>query len=196
MLEWIKKNAKYNTKKYRISSLWEDDQTSQDRFQQKQYKKQVQVKRSAQKRQQVKTNNNYQVPEVVVTAKRPAQKRPTSNTNSSRRERTTNTSRRTYNTRQRNVEPELPLLNNPNYIDSDTASGIRFIPNNFDGYDDILGRKQSQQILDQADTNDKLHRLAANYMLEQAGFDIPTISNLDEFAAPDEYYHGKSGYWF
>lgn len=134
MLEWIKKNAKYNTKKYRISSLWEDDQTSQDRFQQKQYKKQVQVKRSAQKRQQVKTNNNYQVPEVVVTAKRPAQKRSTSNTNSSRRERTTNTSRRTYNTRQRNVEPELPLLNNPNYIDSDTASGIRFIPNNFDGY--------------------------------------------------------------
>lgn len=182
-----------NPPKRRVQS--QSTKTSQDQFQQKQYKKQNQTKRPAQKQRQVKTTDGYQVPEFVVIAKKPAQKRSTNNTNSSRRTRVF-TPKHVSNTRQRNTEPDLPLLNNPNYIDDNATSGIRFIPSNFDGYDDIRGRKQSQQILDQADMNDRLHRQAANYLLAQAGFDIPTISNLDEFASPDEYYHGKSGYWF
>lgn len=157
--------------------------TSQDKFQQKQYKKQVQSE------QKPITADGGQLQEVVVTAKRPAKKQVTSRQNS-------------YNapTRKRPVrrvgrKEELPLLNNPNYVDDASTRGIRFIPQTPDDYYDIEGRTPSQQLMAAADARDRAYAALAQQML-----DAPTVSNADvpynEFAAPDEYNRGKVGYWW
>lgn len=97
----------------------------------------------------------------------------------------------------RRVEREepLPLLNNPNYINDNDVRGIQFIPQNFDGYDDIQGRRQSQKIID-----DRIEKDRAYAALAQQLLDAPIVSNLDtpynEFAVPDEYNRGKIGYWW
>lgn len=136
---------------------------------------------------------DYQSDDVVITAKRPVKKtQPTRTTSGSN---SYNTPIRKKPIRRVEREEQLPLLNNPNYINDNDVRGIQFIPQNFDGYDDIQGRRQSQKIID-----DRIEKDRAYAALAQQLLDAPIISNMDtlynEFATPDEYNRGKIGYWW
>lgn len=159
--------------------------TSQDKFQQKQYKKQVQSEQNS-----ANTMDGVQLQEVVVTAKRPTRKTQTTS-----RQNSYNTPTRKRPVRRVQREEQLPLLNNPNYVDDASTRGIRFIPQTPDDYYDIEGRTPSQQLMAAADARDKAYAALAQQML-----DAPVVSNMDqpynEFAAPDEYNRGKVGYWW
>lgn len=159
--------------------------TSQDKFQQKQYKKQVQSEQNS-----ANTMNGGQLQEVIVTAKRPTRKTQTAS-----RQNSHNTPTRKRPVRRVQREEQLPLLNNPNYVDDASTRGIRFIPQTPDNYYDIEGKTPSQQLMAAADARDKAYAALAQQML-----DAPVVSNMDqpynEFAAPDEYNRGKVGYWW
>lgn len=159
--------------------------TSQDKFQQKQYKKQVQSEQNS-----ANTMDGVQLQEVVVTAKRPTRKTQTTS-----RQNSYNTPTRKRPVRRVQREEQLSLLNNPNYVDDASTRGIRFIPQTPDDYYDIGGRTPSQQLMAAADARDKAYAALAQQML-----DAPVVSNMDqpynEFAAPDEYNRGKVGYWW
>lgn len=171
----------------------QDIRTSQDRFQQSQYKKNTPVrkKQTVQRRQPI--TQDYQLDDVVITAKRPVKK--TQSTRTASISNSYNTPVRKRPIRRVEREEPLPLLNNPNYINDNDVRGIQFIPQNFDGYDDIQGRRQSQKIID-----DRIEKDRAYAALAQQLLDAPIVSNMDtpydEFAAPDEYNRGKIGYWW
>lgn len=171
----------------------QDVRTSQDRFQQSQYKKNTPVRKKQTVQRQQPITQDYQLDDVVITAKRPVKKtQPTRTASGSN---SYNTPVRKRPIRRVKREEPLPLLNNPNYINDNDVRGIQFIPQNFDGYDDIQGRRQSQKIID-----DRIEKDRAYAALAQQLLDAPIVSNMDtlynEFATPDEYNRGKIGYWW
>ena len=171
----------------------QDVRTSQDKFQQSQYKKNTPVRKKQTVQRQQPITQDYQLDDVVITAKRPVKKtQPTRTASGSN---SYNTQVRKRPIRRVEMKEPLPLLNNPNYINDNDVRGIQFIPQNFDGYDDIQGRRQSQKIID-----DRIEKDRAYAALAQQLLDAPIVSNLDtpynEFAAPDEYNRGKIGYWW
>lgn len=171
----------------------QDVRTSQDRFQQSQYKKNTPVRKKQTVQRQQPITQDYQLDDVVITAKRPVKKTQSTRTTSGSNSYNTPVRKRPIRRVER--EEPLPLLNNPNYINDNDVRGIQFIPQNFDGYDDIQGRRQSQKIID-----DRIEKDRAYAALAQQLLDAPIVSNLDtpynEFAAPDEYNRGKIGYWW
>ena len=171
----------------------QDVRTSQDRFQQSQYKKNTPVRKKQTVQRQQPITQDYQLDDVVITAKRPVKK--TQPTRTTSRSNSYNTPVRKRPIRRVKREEPLPLLNNPNYINDNDVRGIQFIPQNFDGYDDIQGRRQSQKIID-----DRIEKDRAYAALAQQLLDAPIVSNMDtlynEFAAQDEYNRGKIGYWW
>lgn len=171
----------------------QDVRTSQDRFQQSQYKKNTLVRKKQTVQRQQPITQDYQLDDVVITAKRPIKKTQPIKTTS--RSNSYNTPVRKRPVRRVEREEPLPLLNNPNYINDNDVRGIQFIPQNFDGYDDIQGRRQSQKIID-----DRIEKDRAYAALAQQLLDAPIVSNMDtlynEFATPDEYNRGKIGYWW
>lgn len=171
----------------------QDVRTSQDRFQQSQYKKNTPVRKKQTVQRQQPITQDYQLDDVIITAKRPVKKTQSTRTTSGSNSYNTPVRKRPIRRVER--EEPLPLLNNPNYINDNDVRGIQFIPQNFDGYDDIQGRRQSQKIID-----DRIEKDRAYAALAQQLLDAPIVSNLDtpynEFAAPDEYNRGKIGYWW
>ena len=167
--------------------------TSQDKCQQSQYKKNTPVRKKRTVQRQQPITQDYQLDDVVITAKRPIKK--TQPTRTASISNSYNTPVRKRSVRRVEREEPLPLLNNPNYINDNDVRGIQFIPQNFDGYDDIQGRRQSQKIID-----DRIEKDRAYAALAQQLLDAPIVSNMDipynEFAAPDEYNRGKIGYWW
>lgn len=170
-----------------------DVRTSQDRFQQSQYKKNTPVRKKQTVQRQQPITQDYQLDDVVITAKKPVKK--TQSTRTASISNSYNTPVRKRSVRRVEREEPLPLLNNPNYINDNDVRGIQFIPQNFDGYDDIQGRRQSQKIID-----DRIEKDRAYAALAQQLLDAPIVSNMDtlynELAAPDEYNRGKIGYWW
>ena len=163
----------------------QDVRTSQDRFQQSQYKKNAPVRKKQTVQRQQPITQDYQLDDVVKTQST----RTASISNSY------NTPVRKKSVRRVERQEPLPLLNNPNYINDNDVRGIQFIPQNFDGYDDIQGRRQSQKIID-----DRIEKDRAYAALAQQLLDAPIVSNMDtlynEFVTPDEYNRGKIGYWW
>lgn len=159
--------------------------TSQNKFQQKQYKKSDQSKQNY-----AKTIDGSSLQKVVITAKRPTKK-----TQSTSRQNSYNVPTRKRPIRRVQREEQLPLLNNPNYVEDASTRGIRFIPQFPDDYYDAEGRTPSQQLMAAADARDKARAALVKQMLN-----VPVVSNMDqpydEFAAPDEYNRGKVGYWW
>ena len=114
----------------------QDARTSQDRFQQSQYKKNTPVRKKQTVQRQQPITKDYQLDDVVITAKKPVKK--TQSTRTASISNSYNTPVRKRSVRRVEREEPLPLLNNPNYINDNDVRGIQFIPYNFDGYDNLL----------------------------------------------------------